>query len=198
MITTRRLALAGAVLLGGLALLVLTSCALTPPSTPVPPTPTMPPWDPAEPLTAELLGTEWELVTFWSAGPSPTAEPVATIPPNATRAYLYGKRATLIFMPYGGVAGQSPCNQFGGDPGSYRVGPGRTLRFGLLTQTAVGCEQSVMRDEDRFFAQMRATRAYRLEADGHLTLLDEAGQPLMTFAPAAATRPATPSGARRP
>lgn len=109
-----------------------------------------------------LTGTSWTLESFGAA---------------ASGAVVEGTPVTLQFGADGQAGGSSGCNTFGGP---FTVENG-TLNFGDVVSTLMACDdQAVMEQETAFLSTLATVRSY--EVDGStLNLLDESGQPVLTF-----------------
>ena len=115
---------------------------------------------PPEPLP--LTGTEWRLTTIASE--------------TAVSSTIAGTEITASFGEDGTVEGSDGCNRYNA---GYEVADG-TLTFGPLATTKMACEPDVQQQATRFAAALEATAAYEIEGTS-LTLLDEAGSPLLVF-----------------
>lgn len=79
---------------------------------------------------------------------------------------------TLEFVAPDKVAGRGGCNQFGGPA----LVSGNTVRFGPLFSTKMACaEGAAMDQETRYFKALESTGSFRLDEQGRLVLVDEAG-----------------------
>lgn len=86
---------------------------------------------------------------------------------------------TLSFGADGQASGHGSCNGFGG---SYET-ENKKLTFGPLMSTLMAClETGVMEQESAYLQALQAAAAYEVK-DGHLLILDAAGQVRLTFAP---------------
>jgi heat shock protein HslJ len=83
----------------------------------------------------------------------------------------------------GRVNGRGPVNTFSG---TYTSGGDGTLAFGPLARTEMAGTPRQNALEDAFFAGLEATRSFAI-ADGELSLRDEGGDTLLTFAAATAS-----------
>ena len=127
----------------------------------------IPPWDRADPAIAPLVGTTWAVVSFGNAGRPP-------------RTYRPGDKVTLSFEEGGVIAGQAPCNRYGGLDSYYRGRPGGGLMLHYGDRTNLVCLGWPGADDQQFLGALELTTDYRL-ADGRLTLLGRASKPLVTL-----------------
>jgi heat shock protein HslJ len=80
--------------------------------------------------------------------------------------------STLEFVAPDKVAGRGGCNQFGGPA----LVSGNTVRFGPLFSTKMACaENAVMEQEARYLTALESTGSFRVDGEGRLVLVDEAG-----------------------
>jgi putative lipoprotein len=80
--------------------------------------------------------------------------------------------STLEFVAPDKVAGRGGCNQFGGPA----LVSGNTVRFGPLASTKMACaENAAMDQETRYFKALESTGSFRVDEQGRLVLVDEAG-----------------------
>jgi heat shock protein HslJ len=81
-------------------------------------------------------------------------------------------QSTLEFVAPDKVAGRGGCNQFGGPA----LVSGNTVRFGPLFSTKMACaENAAMDQEARYLKALESTGSFRVDDDGRLVLVDEAG-----------------------
>ena len=81
-------------------------------------------------------------------------------------------QSTLEFVAPDKVAGRGGCNQFGGPA----LVSGNTVRFGPLFSTKMACtENAAMEQETRYLDALESTGSFRLDEEGNLVLVDEAG-----------------------
>ena len=115
-------------------------------------------------IPAELLDVEWVLGTFGAVG----AEDVVG----------GNKPITLQFTREYQIGGSSGCNQYFG---SFEVGPGDALSFGVIGATEMAClEDGVMDQEQRYFAALAGVSGFALAQD-RLQLLSDDGQSVLTY-----------------
>lgn len=121
-----------------------------------------------EQATVTLWGTAWRLESLAGAE------------------VLDGAQATLQFPSEGHASGNGSCNRFNG----VVTVEGNTIRFGGLAATRKACAETLMRQEDAYFAALR--KAERFEVDGEALRIYAAGraEPLQfSTAPAPTARP---------
>jgi heat shock protein HslJ len=116
----------------------------------------------AAPAQLPLVGTRWRLATLFSGATATT--PVGGFP-------------TALFAGSGAVSGGDGCNRY---HASYSERSDGSMEVGPLASTQKMCEPSVMDQADAFTRGMSSTASYRIE-DSVLTLLDQAGNPLLAF-----------------
>jgi heat shock protein HslJ len=81
-------------------------------------------------------------------------------------------QSTLEFVAADKVAGRGGCNQFGGPA----LVSGNTVRFGPLFSTKMACaETAAMDQESRYLKALEAAGSFRLDEQGRLVIVDEAG-----------------------
>jgi putative lipoprotein len=81
-------------------------------------------------------------------------------------------QSTLEFVAADKVAGRGGCNHFGGAA----LVSGNTVRLGPLFSTKMACaEGAAMDQEARYLKALEAAGSFRVEQDGRLVLVDEAG-----------------------
>jgi len=81
-------------------------------------------------------------------------------------------QSTLEFVASDKVAGRGGCNQFGGPA----LVSGNTVRFGPLFSTKMACaENAAMDQESRYLKALESIGSFRLDEQGRLVLVDEAG-----------------------
>jgi putative lipoprotein len=81
-------------------------------------------------------------------------------------------QSTLEFVAPDKVAGRGGCNQFGGPA----LVSGNTVRFGPLFSTKMACaENAAMDQEGRYLKALESTGSFRVDDEGRLVLVDEAG-----------------------
>ena len=86
---------------------------------------------------------------------------------------------TLSFADAGRISGDAGCNRFSG---SVQFGDADAMRIGPVAATKRACaDVARMRAETDFLSMLERVRAYRLERQGRLILLDANGSPLMMF-----------------
>jgi len=91
-----------------------------------------------------------------------------------------GVTPTIVFAD-GEASGNNGCNQWGA---SYEVTEDGGLLFGQARSTLMACEGPGAKTEASFSEAIRLTQSYEASS-GTLTLLDEAGDPLMKLTAAA-------------
>jgi heat shock protein HslJ len=80
--------------------------------------------------------------------------------------------STLEFVTPDKVAGRGGCNQFGGPA----LVSGNTVRFGPLASTKMACAANAAMDQEtRYFKALESTGSFRIDEQGRLVLVDEAG-----------------------
>jgi putative lipoprotein len=73
------------------------------------------------------------------------------------------------------LSGSGDCNRFGG---TYQL-TGDRLRLLPLVQTQAACEPAVLADDQRFMVALGQVRRWRLDGQGRIELLGDAGEPLL-------------------
>lgn len=127
---------------------------------------------PAADPAAELLGTSW------------LAEDIDG------RGVLDFAQTTLQLETGERVSGNGGCNRYFGE--AELDGP--ALRFGPLGATRMACPQAVMDQEQRFFAALDATRAWRIdELTGLLFFIDADAKDVLRFSRLRQDRDANPA-----
>lgn len=118
------------------------------------------------------------------AGPVPPAAPEPPAPPArlAGTAWLAedidGKgvvdraQSTIEFIDDRRVAGSLGCNRYTGSYSADATG----MRFDRLASTRRTCPEALMEQEARFSAALGATRGFRFDRRGAMTLLDADGR----------------------
>lgn len=118
-------------------------------------------------LDRRLDATEWQLQA-WSM--------------SSLRAEQFGITAKFA---EGRISGRSGVNSYGGP---YAIGPGGTFSVGPLVSTEMAGPEPAMRAEAAYVSLLGQAKSYQL-ADGQLSLLDQGGNELLTFAAAAGAKP---------
>ncbi len=104
----------------------------------------------------EMTRTNWEVLAFNNG-----QEAVVSVD---------GTTMSMVFDPDGTVSGNSGCNTF---VGNYKRGTD-TLEFGDLAQTAMACDDGIMKQEQAFLAALKQSKTYEL-GKGTLDLRGEDG-----------------------
>lgn len=81
-------------------------------------------------------------------------------------------QSTIEFIDDKRVAGSLGCNRYTGSYAADATG----MRFGQLASTRRMCPEALMQQEARFSAALGATRGFRLDRSGAMTLLDADGR----------------------
>jgi heat shock protein HslJ len=117
----------------------------------------------------ELAETRWQLIEI----------------DGATPAVAEDKRPTLILsIGESRASGSGGCNRYSG---SFRQGK-RSLRFGPMMQTKIGCGGAINQSEQQFHAGLARVASLRQNAD-QLELLDQDGALVMRLQATAADAP---------
>lgn len=83
-----------------------------------------------------------------------------------------GAQSTIEFVDDRRVAGSLGCNRYTGSYSADATG----MRFGQLASTRRMCPEALMQQEARFSAALGATRGFRIDRSGAMTLLDVDGR----------------------
>lgn len=92
------------------------------------------------------------------------------------------------------LRGSADCNRF---IGSFRL-EGERLDLQPDAGTSLACEPEVMADERAFLADLLRVRRWRLDPDGRLELLDEAGTGVLLMETRPSGEPVAPPGPQGP
>lgn len=116
--------------------------------------------EPQAPPAAPLAGTQWLAEDIGGRGVMDMAQ------------------STVQFDQQGRAAGNGGCNRYFGE---YTIADG-SLRFGPIGSTRMACPESLMNQEQNFFAALEATRSYRLDPlTDLLFFMDESGADVLRF-----------------
>jgi len=113
---------------------------------------------------SSLDGTSWQLVSYVDEQ-GETREPVA------------GSEPTINFED-GTAGGNTGCNNYSG---SYTV-DGDQISFGPIAMNLMACPDEQMAQEQAYLAALGNVTSYAV-TDEQLTLANDAGEPILTFAP---------------
>ena len=87
-------------------------------------------------------------------------------------------QSTIRFDQQGRAAGNGGCNRYFGE---YTL-VDSNLSFGPIGSTRMACPESLMNQEQNFFAALEATRSYRLDAlTDLLFFVDKSGADVLRF-----------------
>jgi putative lipoprotein len=81
-------------------------------------------------------------------------------------------QSTIEFIDDKRVAGSLGCNRYTGSYGADATG----MRFAQVASTRRSCPEALMQQEARFGAALGATRGFRIDRGGAMTLLDADGR----------------------
>ena len=90
-------------------------------------------------------------------------------------------QSTIEFIDDKRVAGSLGCNRYTGSYSADASG----MRFGQLASTRRMCPEALMQQEARFSATLGATRGFRFDRSGAMTLLDADGRTRARLVPLA-------------
>jgi heat shock protein HslJ len=86
-------------------------------------------------------------------------------------------RATIQFMPDGGIAGSGSCNRY---TGQWSLS-GEALEIGKLAITRKACPPELMDQEDRFLRKLESARAFDISPQGAVLISSDSQLPLRAF-----------------
>ena len=114
----------------------------------------------AEPSTAaaadlELTGTSWQLVIIDGGE------------------VVQESSATMLFPEQDKVVGNSGCNRYFGSV----LVDGSAISFGDAGATMMACPEPLMQQEQAFFAALSSIVRGEIDAESHLVLFDDVGEP---------------------
>ena len=116
--------------------------------------------EPDAPPAPPLAGTQWLAEDIGGRGVMDIAQ------------------STVQFDQQGRAAGSGGCNRYFGE---YTL-VDNSLSFGPIGSTRMACPESLMNQEQNFFAALEATRSYRLDAlTDLLFFVDESGEDVLRF-----------------
>jgi heat shock protein HslJ len=88
-------------------------------------------------------------------------------------------RPTIEFTTNGQANGRTGCNEWSA---SSQI-DGAKLSFGPVATTRMACSPPINKQESQFVAALAATRAFRIDANGLLVLVDKQNKTLMRASP---------------
>lgn len=93
---------------------------------------------------------------------------------------------TLSFVEARRISGDAGCNRFSG---ALEIDANNTMRIGPVMSTKRACaDAGKMRQETEYLRSLGQVTGFRFPAPDRLILVDEAGQPVLTFQPVGSTR----------